>query len=144
MTQKAYSNQFSTWPDTLRFPTSNALNATSQDDLVTSQLDNNQASYAKRYLNLLQAYPTFAKFSNKAWLSDVTNVGGSYDSLESIHDAIHGLIGNGGHMTYVCRTIYDFLPLSSLPNPFRANSSNVIQLSAQEDLVSFPSLLTIT
>lgn len=69
--------------------------------MISLQLDKNQASFSKRYLNLLQAYPTYAKFSNKDWLQGIKNPGGSYDSLESLHDAVHGLIGNGGHFTYV-------------------------------------------
>lgn len=93
--------QFSAWQHTLRYNSSSLPNATSQDTLISVQLDRNQASYSKRLLNLLQAYPTYNKFSNKAWLSNITNPSGSYDSLESLHDAIHGLIGNGGHFTYV-------------------------------------------
>ena len=91
---------FSTWNNTLRYPTSNNVNATSQDGEIVKELDNNQGTYAKRYLNLLEAYPTFDKFGNKAWMPNAADAPGSYDSLESLHDAIHGLIGNGGHFTY--------------------------------------------
>lgn len=50
-------------------------------------------------MNLLENYPTYSHFSNEAWYP---NDAGSYDSLESLHDQIHGLVGtNGGHMAYV-------------------------------------------
>jgi len=77
------------------------VDATSRDTKVTRRLDKNQATYSKRYLNLVQAYSTYEKFSNKAWMLDIKNPGRSYDSLESLHDAVHGLIGNGAHFTYV-------------------------------------------
>ena len=41
-------------------------------------------------------YQNFAYFSNDGW-----NNNGSaddYDSLESVHNTIHGTIGGGGHM----------------------------------------------
>ena len=91
---------FSTWPNTLRYPDSNNVNATSQDGKILEELDQNQGTYAKRYLNLLESYSNYSKFSNKAWMPNAANAPGSYDSLESLHDAIHGLIGNGGHFTY--------------------------------------------
>lgn len=81
------------------------LSVTSQNSLVSAQLDCNQASYSKRLSNLFQAYPTYKKFSNKPWLSNVTNPSGSYDSLKPLHDAIHGVIGNGGHFTYVSNVL---------------------------------------
>jgi len=62
----AYIQQYSVWPDTLRFPASNDLKATSQTTAINLQLDKKQASYSKRYSNLLQAYPTYDKVSNKA------------------------------------------------------------------------------
>ena len=49
-------------------------------------------------MNLLQAYPTYDKFSNDGWIPQQA---GSYDSLESLHGQLHGLIGNGGHMGVV-------------------------------------------
>lgn len=58
--------QYSIWPDTLRFPASNHLKASSQTTAINVQLDKNQASYSKRYSNLLQAYPTYDRVSNKA------------------------------------------------------------------------------
>ena len=54
-------------------------------------------------MNLLEAYPLYKNFSNKAWIPDSA---GTYDSLESLHDEIHGLVGtNGGHMAYVSKAL---------------------------------------
>ena len=46
-------------------------------------------------------------------MPNTANAPGSYDSLESLHDAIHGLIGNGGHFTYVSHWI-----LGDLSSPY--------------------------
>lgn len=49
-------------------------------------------------MNILQVYSKFDQFGNEGW---IPNRPGAYDSLESIHDQIHGLVGNGGHMAIV-------------------------------------------
>lgn len=55
-------------------------------------------------MNLLEAYPLYKNFSNKSW---IPNSPGRYDSLESLHDQIHGLVGtNGGHMAYVSKALF--------------------------------------
>lgn len=83
----------------MRNPTTRDRTARSQNDPITQQLDQSQASYGKRFMNLLEAYPNYMNFSNKAW---ITNSANAYDSLESIHDQLHGQIGmNSGHMGYV-------------------------------------------
>lgn len=93
---------YTTWTHTLRSPTSNwTAEATSQDSRVVSQIDANQPSFSKRLLNILQAYPSYDRMSTKAWMSNPDGAGASsYDSLESLHDTIHTLIGNGGHFTW--------------------------------------------
>lgn len=90
------------WNYTLRAPTNNESDAVSQDDLVNKELDAAQPSYSKRLLNLFQSYPTYEKFSTKAWMPDDHGSADSYDSMESLHDAVHALIGGyGGHFEYV-------------------------------------------
>jgi tyrosinase len=90
----------STWPSTLRYPSDSSPNAQSRNNLVEEQLRNNRLSYRDRIYNLFTAYNNYTEFSSKAWFpSD----GGNYDSIESVHDQIHGLTGNGGHMGYVSR-----------------------------------------
>ena len=92
------NSPFSTWPSTLRYPTSKAQGATSRNDAVAAQMLQSQPSYSQRFMNILQVYWKFEHFGNEGW---VPNQSGSYDSLESIHDQIHGLVGNGGHMGVV-------------------------------------------
>ena len=53
-------------------------------------------------MNLLQTYGNFDNFGNEGW---IPNQPGYYDSLESLHDQIHGLVGNGGHMSIVCSLV---------------------------------------
>lgn len=66
-------------------------------------MDQSQDSYSQRFMNLLEAYPLYKNFSNKAWYPESA---GSYDSLESLHDEIHGMFGtNGGHMAYVSKAV---------------------------------------
>lgn len=86
-------------------------------------------------MNLLEAYPLYKNFSNKAWIPDASS---KYDSLESLHDQIHGLVGtNGGHMAYVSKAlcpwgisiIYQFSnrERSMLANP--SKSSNMRRMT---------------
>lgn len=94
------------WSSTLRYPTSSSdPNATSQNDLVAKQLDNNRLSFRNRLYNLFTAYPNYTNFSNKAWIAN--GDGGNYDSIESVHDQIHGLVGSGGHMSIVDYSAFD-------------------------------------
>ncbi|MCJ1264839.1 hypothetical protein MMC22_004714 [Lobaria immixta] len=96
---------FNTWQYTLRYPDSQTKNAQSQNSLVVDQVDQSQDSYSQRFMILLEAYPLYKNFSNKAWIPDSS---GTYDSLESLHDQIHGLVGtNGGHMAYLEYAAFD-------------------------------------
>ncbi|KAL8841953.1 MAG: hypothetical protein Q9170_000733 [Blastenia crenularia] len=88
---------FNVWQETLRYPSTQSAAAKSQDSLVSQQITQSQNSYAQRFMNLLQAYPKFANFSNSAWTPNSPG----YDSLESLHNQIHGLVGNGGHMSII-------------------------------------------
>lgn len=96
----------SRWRNTLRYPTSNRADATSRNNLVAQQLDNSRLSFRDRIYNLFANSRNYTEFSNKAWFpSD----GGNYDSIESVHDQIHGLVGSGGHMSYVRCFLLHFL-----------------------------------
>lgn len=88
---------FDVWQETMRYPSSKSSAAKSQNPLVSQQISQSQDSYAQRFMNLLQAYPNFSNFSNSAWTPDSPG----YDSLESLHNQIHGLVGNGGHMAII-------------------------------------------
>ncbi|KAL8999226.1 MAG: hypothetical protein Q9169_001891 [Polycauliona sp. 2 TL-2023] len=76
---------FNIWQQTLRYPSAQNDAATSQNDLVSQQIEKAQSTYAQRIMNLLQAYP----------------------SLESLHNQIHGLMGNGGHMSFIDYAAFD-------------------------------------
>lgn len=58
-------------------------------------------------MNLFVTYPQYGNFSNKGWIPGTP---GSYDSLESLHDQLHGLLGSGGHMSVVSDRL-DFVVL---------------------------------
>lgn len=58
---------FNVWQQTLRYPSTQNATATSQNSLVSQQIEQSQNTYAQRIMNLLQAYPRFANFSNSAW-----------------------------------------------------------------------------
>lgn len=94
---------FYVWKNTLRYPTSQTSTATSQNTKVNSQLRNNAASQKQRVYNLLvsSTYNNYAAISNKASNTNAP------DSLEAVHDVIHGLTGNGGHMSYVDYSAFD-------------------------------------
>lgn len=74
------------------------------------ELDNQQATVSNRIYNLLTFYDNFTQFSNEAWIGDEENV----DSLEALHDIIHGITGNDGHMTYLDFSAFDFVSDDSL------------------------------
>ncbi|PQE18684.1 hypothetical protein CJF30_00009685 [Rutstroemia sp. NJR-2017a BBW] len=90
---------------TLRYPTSQSSSATSQNNLVAAQLDNSAASFRNRLYNLFTNYHDYSTFSNEAWIK--SDSPGDYDSIESLHDQIHGLTGSGGHMSYIDYSAFD-------------------------------------
>ena len=92
------NSPFNVWPTTLRYPTTKSKGATSRNDAVAAQMLQSQPSYSQRFMNILQQLYKFEHFGNEGW---IPNSPGSYDSLESLHDQIHGLVGNGGHMAIV-------------------------------------------
>jgi tyrosinase len=99
-------SQFNQYPQTLRYPTTQDASAVSQNDLVAQQLDNNASSLRQRLYMLFTYYHDYTTFSNEAWIDSNNNLNG-YDSIESLHDQIHGLTGNGGHMTYIDYSAFD-------------------------------------
>ncbi|KAK6503303.1 hypothetical protein TWF481_008330 [Arthrobotrys musiformis] len=92
---------FNRWTRTLRQPDTNG---NSRPAVVNQQLAANQVSLRNRVFNLLSYQRQFNIFSNKAW-----NGGndGNQDSVESIHDLIHGLVGGEGHMAVVDTSAMD-------------------------------------
>lgn len=97
--------QFATWPETKRYPTSWTIDAQSQNAFVGAVLDNNQGSIQQRVYNLFTNYDNFTEFGNEAWYAGQNMA--NADSLESIHDVIHAIVGQSGHMTYLDYSAFD-------------------------------------
>lgn len=72
---------------------------------MVQYMDADAASFRNRLYNLFTNYDNYTKFSNEAWIP--TNNTEGYDSIESIHDEIHGLTGGYGHMTYIEYSAFD-------------------------------------
>jgi tyrosinase len=77
--------------------------------MVAINLDQNRASIAQRLYNLFSGYDNYTTFSNNAF-------GPQVDSIESLHDTIHSLVGGfgpgqavsqAGHMGYVQWSAFD-------------------------------------
>ncbi|KXT05280.1 hypothetical protein AC579_8065 [Pseudocercospora musae] len=98
-----YFNPFASWPETLRAPTGWTQGATSQNAIVAQQIDNQHIGWQNRIYNMLVYYNNFTQFSNEAWIQDHSKA----DSIEAIHDTLHGIIGSNGHMTYLDYSAYD-------------------------------------
>lgn len=93
---------WSGWQSTVRYPTDTSPGAQSQHDQVSAQLNNNRLAYRDRLYILFSNYNNYTMFSNKAWYP-----GSGYDSVESVHDQIHGLVGTRGHMSSVPHSSFD-------------------------------------
>jgi len=65
--------------------------------------DNNRVSFQDRLYNLFTNYNNYTRFATEAWTHEIANA----DSLESLHDAIHSIVGSNGHMTYLDYSAYD-------------------------------------
>ncbi|GAB7324456.1 hypothetical protein MBLNU13_g08380t2 [Cladosporium sp. NU13] len=100
-----YYEPWGYWNTSLRAPNTNGANAFSQDSAIGPILDNSRISFRDRLYNLFTFYGNYSEFSTESY-----NFGGEFknaDSLESIHDVIHGATGSGGHMTYLDYSAYD-------------------------------------
>lgn len=97
--------QWGIWESTLRAPNTDGVDAYSQVDAIGPILDNSRDSFKNRLYNLFTFYSNYSEFSTESYAfgTGVKNV----DSLESIHDVIHGATGSGGHMTYLDYSAYD-------------------------------------
>ncbi|KAK3724436.1 hypothetical protein LTR37_001060 [Vermiconidia calcicola] len=99
-----YFNPFATWEETMRYPTGWDGEATSQNHLLGPVFDNSRVSFQDRLYNLFTNYDNFTEFGNEAWMhSGLQNA----DSLEALHDVIHGFLGSNGHMTFLDYSAFD-------------------------------------
>lgn len=80
--------------------------AESNNTQVARGLDRNLISIQQRLYTLFSTYNNYTSFSNEGWIPDRSDP--FYDSLESLHDAIHGLTGGyGGHMSFIPFSAFD-------------------------------------
>ncbi|KAK4034166.1 DNA-directed RNA polymerase I subunit RPA2 [Parachaetomium inaequale] len=102
------SGPWNTWTRTLRSPSSDGPDAQSNNSLVAVNLDQNRASLAQRLYSLFSNNDNYTTFSNNAL--------GRSDSIESLHDTIHSLVGGlgpsqpaaqPGHMAYIQWSAFD-------------------------------------
>ncbi|MCJ1396995.1 hypothetical protein MMC11_000187 [Xylographa trunciseda] len=98
---------------TVRWPTSLDPNAVSQPGKANNQLQANAESLHDLTYQLLASEPDYANFTSSAFSNG--------NSLENMHNMIHGMVGNGGHMSY--------LPYSSFDPVFWLHHANVDRLT---------------
>ncbi|KAI4220330.1 MAG: hypothetical protein L6R36_007696 [Xanthoria steineri] len=87
---------------TVRYPDGNNQ---SQPDLINRQLQANGAALQSMTYTLLTQQPDYGPFSNTRY-NDGSGVG-RYNNIENIHNAIHMLVGNGGHMSNIPYSSFD-------------------------------------
>jgi tyrosinase len=97
---------FTSWTETYRHPVSQDTPTQNDDQDLISTMNGQQASLASRLFNLFANYDNFAQVSNEAWYQGQS---GNYDSIESLHDTIHGLVGGGnnGDMSIIDVSAFD-------------------------------------
>nr|BBV24620.1 tyrosinase2 [Grifola frondosa] len=88
---------FGVWPQTIRYPSSGHANAHSQPRALQAAMSNNQLSLRDRTFNILAYIHDWDTFSTHRSMAKRPTPG-SNDSVESIHNEVHNLIGGGGHM----------------------------------------------
>lgn len=86
------------WNQTLRYPTTQNSSAVSQDAGVRSLFVQNQPTIRSRLYNLMtnDLYSNYSLWATEEWALDHPT--GAYDSIESLHDEIHGISGAGGYV----------------------------------------------
>ena len=90
----------------MRAPTTLTTTAQSNNTFVAQLLDANLPSFQQRLYALFSNYGNYSTFSNEAWIPDGHE--NEYDSLESLHDTIHNILGGGvGHMAYIPFSSFD-------------------------------------
>ena len=96
-----YYSIYLQWPQTLRWPSSTAANAATQNDQLISAMNANQPQYQERLFNLFTQYNDFMDMSTEPFLKSAGPL--QQDSIESIHDSVHSTVGgpNYGHMSVI-------------------------------------------
>ncbi|KAJ6261611.1 Tyrosinase [Drechslerella dactyloides] len=96
---------FNTIPYTVRFPQRlQDGRYVTQPAAVNNALTQISGNLRNRVYQLLTAYKQYNTVSTKAVTQGST---GRFDSLEGVHDTIHGTVGSGGHMGFVDISAFD-------------------------------------
>ncbi|KAK2059846.1 Di-copper centre-containing protein [Colletotrichum caudatum] len=91
---------FPRWTQTMRAPFE-----TSDNHSIAHAIEHARPALQQRLYTLLSNYKDYGPFSNKYW-GTATNQS-QYDSVESLHDAMHVLVGNRGHLFYIQYSAFD-------------------------------------
>ncbi|CRG91699.1 hypothetical protein PISL3812_08750 [Talaromyces islandicus] len=75
----------------------------SRIDNVNSGMSSNSAWLKSSTYQLLSSEKNYTVFSNNV----LQDRGANYNNLEAIHDGVHALVGDGGHMTYFSMAAFD-------------------------------------
>jgi tyrosinase len=94
--------QLSHDPKTVRTPDDKLV---SQSAAINKVLLANGAATRDKVYYLIARQTEYAPFSNTGYPAELRN--GSYDSIESIHNQIHGMVGGSGHMAYIPFSAFD-------------------------------------
>lgn len=103
---------FKSWKNTLRYPTSDAASATSQDTKAVSAFNNIRASLQDQLYQLFTTCTDYLHFSNDHAGSSSTSCS---NSIEGIHNTVHTTTGGVpstsvktvGHMYYLSEAAFD-------------------------------------
>lgn len=102
---------FVNWPNTLRYPTSNAASATSNEQKAITAFNNIRGSLQDQ---LYQIFSTCDTFPEVGLDTASTGTNKCSNSLEGIHNTVHTTSGGpasssatGGHMTYLGIAAFD-------------------------------------
>ncbi|GKT55489.1 tyrosinase precursor [Colletotrichum tofieldiae] len=93
-------HKFPRWTETMRAPFE-----ISDNQSVAHAIEHVRPALQQRLYTLLSNYKDYGPFSNKYW-GAATNQS-QYDSVESLHDAMHVLVGNRGHLFYIQYSAFD-------------------------------------
>lgn len=96
------SDGVSNYPKTVRTPDSNGQ---SQNDVINKILSSNADSLLDKAYLLIARQNNYTLFSNTGVPEKERN--GQLDSLESVHNMVHGLVGAAGHMGYIPYSAFD-------------------------------------
>ena len=89
---------------TVRSPTSGAEDAGSRNEVVAQRLEGSRSSLRQRLYSLFTTYDDFRAFGSNAWTRSNNQ---DADSLEGVHDTVHGLVGSGGQMNFPSVSAFD-------------------------------------